>query len=712
MSDRSMTPLPPADFTPTLGDYKDLHSFRFWCQKVLPLVYDDSLSYYELLCKVVDYLNKTMEDVGVLEGDVTKLHEAYKKLQGYVNDYFNSLDVQKEINNKLDAMAKDGSLTELIRNYVDPFISAQNNKINVLEERMNVFTKLPAGSTTADAELIDIRVPASWFNGNKAYPTAGDAVRGQVGSLYTNLGGYIHEFTMSNQYTATFSIPYTTKLYFKLLKHPDAKFSMCKVYGISGETETELTTGVNNISEFYFSINSVYESIKVVVGFGSRVSGNVTVILCGVGELTVSSKTTDNALTLKDLVRSVQPNICGDLYVDVPLIDGKNIVSDFNTCSVDTYLNNIKDSLNGSISSRAIKIRGENGKLFSDIYFITPKERRNDIMCWTFDKEGNPIKGITGEHLNDGFAENVYYIVLVNFYKSKKVHALYRSDKEYVFEVGNNKTYTSVSECLTSIATMPFKKKVLIYSGTYDIYNEIGGDAFANSIEEGVNWRNVSVVAGNNTHIIGVGKVTLTMNPININKNASSLLSPLNLSGNVTVENINIICSNCRYGIHIEGSNIEEYNNTTCKLKNVNVLRNPATGVAQSNRPAIGVGMNMRSTLIIEDCYINAKGGWSALYYHENTANEIESPALRIFNSIFTITSGYAIALSASSNQTTLIDTYIASSYVKSLRKMTGGNSKFNDAYKIAMLNCNMPDISESELMQNKIEIEHYNTIG
>lgn len=30
---------------------------RFWCQKVLPLVYDDSLSYYEVLCKIANTLN-------------------------------------------------------------------------------------------------------------------------------------------------------------------------------------------------------------------------------------------------------------------------------------------------------------------------------------------------------------------------------------------------------------------------------------------------------------------------------------------------------------------------------------------------------------------------------------------------------------------------------------------------------------------------------
>lgn len=119
MSDRSITPLPPAGFTPTMGDYKTLQPFRYWCQKVLPLVYDDSLSYYELLCKVVDYLNKTMEDVETLHGDVTNIHTAYEQLQNYVNTYFSSLDVQEEINNKLNDMANSGELSNLIKPLID-----------------------------------------------------------------------------------------------------------------------------------------------------------------------------------------------------------------------------------------------------------------------------------------------------------------------------------------------------------------------------------------------------------------------------------------------------------------------------------------------------------------------------------------------------------------------------------------------------------------
>ena len=45
-----------------MNEYNNLTHFIFWCQKVLPLVYDDSLSYYEILCKVVDYINKLIDD--------------------------------------------------------------------------------------------------------------------------------------------------------------------------------------------------------------------------------------------------------------------------------------------------------------------------------------------------------------------------------------------------------------------------------------------------------------------------------------------------------------------------------------------------------------------------------------------------------------------------------------------------------------------------
>ena len=44
-----------------------MKSVRFWCYKVLPLVYDDSLSYYELLCKLVNKINEIIENPTGLE---------------------------------------------------------------------------------------------------------------------------------------------------------------------------------------------------------------------------------------------------------------------------------------------------------------------------------------------------------------------------------------------------------------------------------------------------------------------------------------------------------------------------------------------------------------------------------------------------------------------------------------------------------------------
>lgn len=49
--------------------------FRFWCQKVLPAVYDDSLSYYELLCKVMNWLEELTEEVNTQTDAITELQE-------------------------------------------------------------------------------------------------------------------------------------------------------------------------------------------------------------------------------------------------------------------------------------------------------------------------------------------------------------------------------------------------------------------------------------------------------------------------------------------------------------------------------------------------------------------------------------------------------------------------------------------------------------
>lgn len=49
-----------------------LNTMSFYCQPILPLVYDESMSYYETLCKVVGQLNNTGETVNKLNEGLTK----------------------------------------------------------------------------------------------------------------------------------------------------------------------------------------------------------------------------------------------------------------------------------------------------------------------------------------------------------------------------------------------------------------------------------------------------------------------------------------------------------------------------------------------------------------------------------------------------------------------------------------------------------------
>lgn len=61
--------------------------FRFWCQKVLPLVYDQSLSYYEVLCKCVKYINCLITDNNQLIDDVSGLKADMATVQKWIADY-------------------------------------------------------------------------------------------------------------------------------------------------------------------------------------------------------------------------------------------------------------------------------------------------------------------------------------------------------------------------------------------------------------------------------------------------------------------------------------------------------------------------------------------------------------------------------------------------------------------------------------------------
>lgn len=123
----------------------------------------------------------------------TPLSGEFDELYNYVHDYFKTSDFEALVDNGLRVLAADGTLAQILQPmfdlykvdinsqiaYINSRVDSYTNQIAELDARMDEFTQLAQGSTTGDAELIDIRAA---FDG-ETYNTAGAAVRGQINDV-------------------------------------------------------------------------------------------------------------------------------------------------------------------------------------------------------------------------------------------------------------------------------------------------------------------------------------------------------------------------------------------------------------------------------------------------------------------------------------------------------------------------------------------------
>ena len=131
----------PANFDPILKKYDGIPYLRFWCQKVLPAVYDQSLSYYEVLCKLAAFLNKMVEELEKMQDNIDALHKAYKDLQDWVNaeiarfeahmeQHFD--DLTQELWNRFEEYKNNTNTTlqQWFNNYATNTTNTLNKKFN------------------------------------------------------------------------------------------------------------------------------------------------------------------------------------------------------------------------------------------------------------------------------------------------------------------------------------------------------------------------------------------------------------------------------------------------------------------------------------------------------------------------------------------------------------------------------------------------------
>lgn len=110
--------------------------FRNWVLQNFPFLEDDfdALTDYELFCKIVEYMRKSLEKIEEYRVEI----DAFSKQLNEFQNYFDNLDVQEEINNKLDEMAESGELTDIIAQYLQLAGVLAFNTLSDLENATNI----------------------------------------------------------------------------------------------------------------------------------------------------------------------------------------------------------------------------------------------------------------------------------------------------------------------------------------------------------------------------------------------------------------------------------------------------------------------------------------------------------------------------------------------------------------------------------------------
>ena len=106
--------------------------FTNYVFKTIPLAFDDSMSYYEMLCGILSYLKDTI--MPTIDNNADALIEVQNlmiQLQEYVDHYFDNLDVQEEINNKLDQLVQQNYFKNLIENTIGNYKRLYNASYGV-----------------------------------------------------------------------------------------------------------------------------------------------------------------------------------------------------------------------------------------------------------------------------------------------------------------------------------------------------------------------------------------------------------------------------------------------------------------------------------------------------------------------------------------------------------------------------------------------------
>lgn len=82
---------------------QNLPRFSYWCQKIMPLVYTDDLSYYEIQQKIASYINSLIDDTNGVVSEVGELKKELAVVKKWIANFDTSF-IEQEIKKYIATM--------------------------------------------------------------------------------------------------------------------------------------------------------------------------------------------------------------------------------------------------------------------------------------------------------------------------------------------------------------------------------------------------------------------------------------------------------------------------------------------------------------------------------------------------------------------------------------------------------------------------------
>ena len=610
---------------PQRHDYTPISPFKMFVKSNFPFIEAtfEALDNYGLYCKIVEYLNQVIGETNDMATDVVAFTD-------FTTNYFENLDVQEEINNKLDEMAANGTLTTILAPLTQIKIVSSTSdmtetyRLYVLSSNNHIYQYNSSTNAFTDTGAVYSSV-GNYLNVNSTiiFSTNYESLMPDLNGATDNI---VYHFMLPNSdsYPAhmperpegkpttlivTKSSVLSTQLYitqnniYYRMKYDSTWYDWVNVIDYTNDFKLNIITS-SNYSTLLPDLNTISQSGKYsfLIAVGGNAPQNLPIAPDGKLEMLIHKKFS-NSSAFQIYVASERGFYIRWKYSGTwtNWIDNSNRYK-FEIINVSNYSTEMSDLNSVTKSGKYGLLFASNGNYPNNLP-VTPSGKLEMLVHQT---------------LSNGSAFQVYFSAESGIYMRWKYSNTWRawySASQKTIYVGTNEQFTTLKSAIEYSNTT---KDVTIYvkDGTYDIYEEFGGDDFFESYTDS---STIGLMLSNNVHLIFSSNSKVVFNNTSGNTTVDTRFSIFNAGNNgFTLENCTIEGTNCRYLIHDErGSSSGVYINKYINCKFVK----SGNGYKQ----CIGGGLGKNGYIIIDNCTFDSNDTTTdttaLLTYHGNNSS-------------------------------------------------------------------------------------------